>query len=150
MDKAFRALRKDLAQIALEWESKFGIAPAITSAISEYDAATLLGYSEEEYSKNMNGRTAVSKGHDIIVKGKKYQIKANRPSGKKGSKVTLVAPAKNFEWDKLVWILYNEKYVMQEAWEFDKETYKKLFFVDGKVKRISPYDMRKGKRIYPV
>jgi hypothetical protein len=33
-------------------------------------------------------RTAVSKGHDFTYNGLRYQVKANRPSGKPGSPVT--------------------------------------------------------------
>ena len=42
--------------------------PQITSAISEYDAARLLGCDEQTYSKIMEGQTAVTKGHDLILK----------------------------------------------------------------------------------
>jgi hypothetical protein len=43
-------LRARLVTIALEWERAFGNAPSITSALSEYDAAMLLGLTQLEYS----------------------------------------------------------------------------------------------------
>ena len=43
-------LRDKLADIALHWQASFGVAPSITSSISEYDAAMLVGMSEKEYS----------------------------------------------------------------------------------------------------
>jgi len=32
-------IRDSLVKFALEWQSKFGVAPAITPALSEYEAA---------------------------------------------------------------------------------------------------------------
>lgn len=95
-------LRDKLVEITLEWEHRYGVAPHITSAISEYDASRLIQCSEEDYCRQMQGKTAVSKGHDFVLDGKRYQVKANRPSGKPGSFVTLVAKANNYEWDYLI------------------------------------------------
>ena len=36
-------LRNKLVDIALDWQENFGVAPSITSALSEYDAAMLIG-----------------------------------------------------------------------------------------------------------
>src|SRR6266853_4546122 len=109
-------LRTRLVNIALEWEARFGVAPAITAPVSEYDAAILLGCSEEDYSACRKFMTAVSKGHDFTFQNERYQVKANRPSGKPGSPVTKVGQPKNYDWDLLIWILYDRLYVMQEAW----------------------------------
>ena len=43
-----RDLRKQLVDVALEWEKHFGVAPSITSAISELGAARLVGMSREK------------------------------------------------------------------------------------------------------
>ena|SRR5574344_2495348 len=138
-------LRNKLVDIALDWQENFGVAPSITSAISEYDAAMLIGMPESEYSDYMQDKTAVSKGADFIYKNTRYQVKANRPSGKKGSFVTMVPKASNYEWDKLIWILYDSKYVIQEAWEWSVQDYKYAFDIK---KRLSPNDYRKGKCLY--
>ena len=138
-------LRDKLVETALEWQKRFGVAPQITSVVSEYDSAMLVGMLEKDYSDFMQDKTAVQKGFDFIFKGKRYQIKANRPSGKKGSKVTWVPKAKNYNWDKLIWILYDKNYVMQEAWEWDVESYKAAF---DKIKRLSPEHYRKGNCLY--
>ena len=138
-------LRDELAKIALQWQERFGVAPSITSAISEYDAAKLVGMSEDEYSEYMKDKTAVSKGADFVFQNIRYQVKANRPSGKKGSFVTMVPKASNYEWDKLIWILYDKNYIMQEAWEWEVEDYKLEF--DSK-NRLSPNDYRKGRCLY--
>ena len=42
-------IRSRLVSVALEWQKRFGVAPAVTSAISEFDAFSLVGMSEEEY-----------------------------------------------------------------------------------------------------
>ena len=76
-------LREELVDIALRWQNCFGVAPSITSAVSEYDAAMLVGMTESEYSQYMQDKTAVSKGADFVFRGISYQVKANRPSGKK-------------------------------------------------------------------
>ena len=139
-------MRNELVTLALNWQKKFGVAPSITSAISEYDAAMLVGMTESQYSKTMAGRTAVSKGSDFVFNGIEYQIKANRPSGKKGSRVTRVPKARNYQWHRLIWILYDEFYVMQEAWEWYRADYIKAF---KNKKRLSPNDYRKGNRLFP-
>ena len=95
-------LRGKLVDIALEWQESFGVAPSITSAISEYDAAMLIG---------------------------------------------MVPKASNYEWDKLIWILYDKEYIIQEAWEWSVQDYKLAF--DSK-KRLSTDDYRKGKCLYKL
>ena len=137
-------LRDKLVEVALEWQQRYGVAPHITGAISELDAARLVGCPEPEYCAQMETRTAVGKGYDFVFQGRRYQVKANRPSGKPGSFVTLVAKAKNYDWDSLIWILYNTKYEVEEAWLWDVEQYRIQF--DEK-KRLSPTDMRRGKRL---
>ena len=138
-------LRNKLVDIALDWQENFGVAPSITSAISEYDAAMLIGMPESEYSDYMQDKTAVSKGSDFIYKNTRYQVKANRPSGKKGSFVTKVPKTSNYEWDKLIWILYDPKFVIQEAWQWSVQDYKYAFVTK---KSLSPNDYRKGKCLY--
>ena len=137
-------LRNKLVETALEWQKLFGVAPHITTAISEYDAAILIGSTEKEYSEYMQNQTAVSKGSDFVHNNIRYQIKANRPSGKPGSKVTLVPKAKNYEWDVLIWLLYDKYYVLQEAWQWDVNTYIEAFH---EKKRLSPNDYRQGKSL---
>ncbi len=83
-------LRDKLVETALEWQKKFGVAPQITSTLSEFDAAILIGMTENEYSEYMKDKTAVQKGFDFIFNGIPYQIKANRPSGKPRSEVSKV------------------------------------------------------------
>src|SRR5438552_4634086 len=95
-------LRDRLVETALTWEKTFGNVPHITAVLSEFDAALLVGCSVDEYAKCMRGVTAVRRGHDFEFKGQRYQIKANRPSGKPGSFVTWVPKAHNFDWDILV------------------------------------------------
>ena len=137
-------LRDRLVEITLEWQCRYGVAPHITSAISEYDASRLVRCSEEEYCLQMQAKTAVSKGYDFMLGGKRYQVKANRPSGKLGSFVTLVAKASNYEWDHLIWILYDSKFVIQEAWLWDVDEYRGQFHDQ---KRLSPADMRRGTKL---
>ena len=138
-------LRKRLVEVALEWQEKYGVSPSITSSLSEYDAAMLVGMTESEYSEYMKPKTAVSKGTDFMFNGIRYQVKANRPSGKPGSYVTMVPKATNYEWDKLIWILYDKNYIMQEAWEWNVKDYIIAF---DNVKRLSPAHYRKGKCLY--
>ena len=144
MDKKVK-LRDILVDVALQLQASFGIAPSITSSISEYDAAMLVGMSEKEYSDYMRDKTAVAKGTDFVYRNIRYQVKANRPSGKKGSKVTMVPKASNYEWDRLIWILYDKNYVMQDAWEWHVEDYRMAF--ENKT-RLSPQDYRKGYCLY--
>ena len=145
------ALRNRLVQVSLEWERYLGVAPSITSAISELDAALLVGMNEDSYCPDGQLRTAVSKDTDFICDSIRYQVTANRPSGKKGSPVTLVSQKtekkKPFGWDRLIWILYDRHYVIQEAWEFTADEYRKRF---KHLDRLSPDHMRQGRRLFPI
>ncbi len=60
------SLRNKLVDIALQWQEHFGVAPSITSTISEYDAAMLIGMPEIEYSEYMKDKTAVNRGSDFV------------------------------------------------------------------------------------
>jgi hypothetical protein len=139
-------IRARLVAIALDWEVKFGVAPAITSAISEYDAATLMGLSPQEYSTGCTGRTAVSRGHDFLFQGKRYQVKANRPSGKRGSDPTLTGKPRNFDWDFLIWIRYDTQYQIKEAWLWSAADYQAQL---APKKYVRPPDLRAGTRLFP-
>ena len=121
------SLRDRLVAITLEWEKTFGIAPSVTSAVSEYDAARLMGCTEADYARGLEKRTAVSKGYDFACNGLHYQVKANRPSGRVGSKVTLVAKPRNYDWDYLIWIHYEPAFTIREAWLWSEKTYREKF-----------------------
>ena len=142
-------LRGRLVQVSLEWEDYFGVLPSVTKSISELDAALLVGMSEDAYCADGQLRTAVSKDLDFVYDGFRYQITANRPSGKKGSPVTWVnqktEKKKPFGWDRLIWILYDRLYVIQEAWEFTADEYRASF---SHLTRLSPDHMRQGRRLY--
>jgi hypothetical protein len=128
----------------LEWERRFAVAPSATSAISEFDAAILVGHTPETFSHQAAGRTAVSRGTDFDFQGIGYQVKANRPSGKPGSFVTLVAKASNYEWDRLIWILYDRTFTIEEAWLWNVADYRRDF---DTLRRLSPAHMRRGARL---
>lgn len=137
-----KELRSALVSITLEWERRYGVAPSVTSAISEYDAAILVGQTPESIGNQNKGRTAVTRGTDFIHNTLRYQVKANRPSGKPGSFVTLVAKASNYDWDRLIWILYDREFNLVEAWEWNVDDYRSTFDLTG---RLSPSHMRKGR-----
>ena len=139
-------LRSKLVEATLEWQRRYGVAPQITSSLAEYDAAMLVGMSDDEYRADCVGRTAVTKGFDFLHEGVRYQVKGNRPSGKPGSRVTLVSRAKNFDWDRLVWVLYDTQYQLVEAWMWDVAAYRARL---APLKRIGPPEMRGGQRLFP-
>ena len=58
-------LRDKLVGLVLTWERTFGNAPHITAALSELDAARLVGCSIDEYAECMRGATACHPGHDF-------------------------------------------------------------------------------------
>jgi hypothetical protein len=147
MSEAAAHLRDRLVGVALDWESTYGVAPSVTCALSEYDAARLVGHSDTTFAADCVGRTAVTRGADFTHCGIRYQVKANRPSGKPGSPVTKVGKASNYEWDRLIWLLYDRHYVLQEAWEWEVAAYQAAF--DART-RLAPADMRQGRRLYPA
>ena len=125
--------------------AKLQIFGDLPKGLSPFLQAQLNFLSDTNNYEYMKDKTAVSKGADFVYKNTRYQVKANRPSGKKGSRVTMVPKASNYEWDKLIWILYDKEYEIQEAWEWSVQDYKLDF--DNK-KRLSPDDYRKGKCLY--
>ena len=137
-------LRRRLIDVALEWQDRFGVAPQITTPVSEYDAAMLVGMPEDEYSKYMQDKTAVAKGSDFAFSGVQYQVKGNRPSGKPGSRITMVPKALNYDWDVLIWVMYDKNYVVQEAWAWEVDEYREAFHDK---KRLSPNDYRSGRKL---
>lgn len=145
-------LRQGLVELALDWEAYFGVLPRITDAISELDAAFLVGMTEAEYCAGGAGKTAVTKGRDFYFNGLRYQVTANRPSGKPGSPVTKASLKKpdrytgEFGWDRLMWLLYDRLFILQEAWEFTAKEYRDLF---SDSTRVGPREMRKGRCLYP-
>lgn len=138
-------LRAALVDIALEWERRYGVAPAATSAISEYDAACMVGHSAESLALDGVGRTAVTRGFDFRHGGLRYQVKACRPSGKPGSIVTKVPKASNYDWDRLIWILYDRQYRILEAWEWASDAYRSAFHT---IDRLNPSMMRTGRAMH--
>ena len=137
-------LRRELVALALEWERRYGVSPAITGVVSEFDAARLVGHSADSFGLDCEGRTSVTRGMDFRYDGLRYQVKANRPSGKPGSPVTLVAKAKNYDWDRLIWLLYDRQFQILEAWEWTVDDYRTAF---GALGRLSPPDMRHGRNL---
>jgi hypothetical protein len=140
-------LREQLVRTALEWERRFGIAPSITSTLSEYDAAQLVGHSDDSFAADCVGRTAVTRGFDFTYLGKRYQVKACRPSGKPGSTITKVPKATNYDWDLLIWILYDRHYRVLEAWQWDVNAYRASF---DTASRLSPVMMRAGHPLHAI
>jgi len=63
--------------------------------------------------------------------------------------VTLVAKAHNYDWDKLIWMLYDRKYELQEAWEWNVYDYQTAF---ESRPRLGPKDMRGkgGRQLFPT
>ena len=57
--------------------------------------------------------------------------------------MTLVAKARNYDWDRLIWLLYDREFELQEAWEWTMDDYRAGFEDIG---RLSPADMRRGRR----
>ena len=137
-------LRERLVAIALEWQDRFGVASQITTSISEFDAAMLIGMLGDDYSAFMQDKTAVAKGSDFEFQGVRYQVKGNRPSGKPGSKISMVPKATNYDWDVLIWVMYDKNYVIQEAWAWDVDEYRSAFHTK---KRLSPSDYRLGEKL---
>jgi len=141
-------IRDQLVQTVLKWEKMFGFFPGqagITAAISEYDAAMMLGHDEAEYIKSIAGRGPVGRGHDFVFKNKKIQVKANRPGGRPGDAVWNAGPkVKTDGWDILIYILYDKGYVAQEAYQFDCDEYERMF---SNRTSLRLEDMRKGNKL---
>jgi len=56
----------------------------------------------------------------------------------------MVPKAKNYNWDILVWILYNKYYQIEEAWAWPVDEYRLQFH---ETKRLSPKHYRAGQDI---
>jgi len=139
-------LRNDLIQVAVEWERVYGNAPAITGTLAKYDAAMLVGCSEEEYRRQAALHSVVAPGHDFEHAGKRYKVKANRPSGRPGSMVTLVNKPRDLDWDFFVWVHYCEDFTMREAWLWAVDD----FACFARKDRLSPEDIRRGELLFDI
>jgi hypothetical protein len=138
-------LRDKLVSIALEWQRTYGNAPAITGTLGEYDAAMLVGCTEEDYQTQMRERSVVARGHDFVHAGSRYQVRANRPSGRRGSPVTLVSKPDSYEWDFFVWVHYHTDFRLREAWLWPVAEFRTQL---GSVSRLSPSHVRQGERLF--
>ncbi|MCB1201778.1 MAG: hypothetical protein KDK41_14110 [Leptospiraceae bacterium] len=134
-------MREKLVKLAKKWEKDYGVMPQIISAVSEYDAAMFVGMKEKQYSDEMQNVSAVRKGYDFEYNGKRYQIKANRPSGKKGSTITRAGKPRNTDFDELIWIEYNQDFTIKGAWQVSVSVYRKKM---QHLKYLSPKDYQKN------
>ncbi len=140
-------LRQKLIDVALQWELRYSVLPRVGDALSEFDAAMLVGHTPESFSDAMVGATAVQKGFDFRFGAVRYQVKHNRPSGKKGSKVTNAGKVtSNFEWDVLIYVLYKKNFEIQGVWTWDRETYQLAFAGKGQ-RSIRLTEMQKGTQL---
>ena len=128
--KSLEELREELINIALTCQKNIGNAPSITGFIAELDAAKVVGVSYEDYCKEMHDTSAVKRGYDFTFKNKCYQVKACRPSGRDGSEITRIPSVKNYEWDILVWIKYDEYFNINEIWQIEIDEFLRHF--DGR------------------
>ena len=115
--------REQLISQSLAWESAFGKSPSITGELGEIDAIFSLGFLTPETLRKRRSASAVKSKSDFEVNGLRYQVKANRPSGRPGSKVTKIGVPKPDGWDELLWVLYNKDYRVQEFWKIDHRTF---------------------------
>jgi hypothetical protein len=106
----------------------------------------LIGHTPESLSLDCVARTAATRATDFCHDGLRYQVKACRPSGKRGSTVTWVPKATTFEWDLLIWILYDREFRVVEAWEWALDRYRAEI---EPIKRVNPGHMRAGRSLLP-
>jgi hypothetical protein len=140
-----KLLRDRLADVALEWENKYGVSlgtsPRVTPAIAEYDAARLIGVSEEKYGELDRGRGNafyfIYKGKRYRTRGSRHESLSERPEG-----TVIYEKPTDFEWDYFIFILYRKSYVIEEAWLWEAASYKEFFDQNDK---MSFNDMRQGK-----
>lgn len=138
-------LRDQLVSIALEWQRTYGNAPAITGTLGEYDAAILVGCTEDEYRTQMRERSVVARDYDFVHQDLRYQVRANRPSGRRGSPVTLVAKPRRYEWDYFVWVHFHTDFRLREVWRWTVADFRAQL---GDVPRLSPSHVRRGERLF--
>ena len=77
-------LRRRLVEIALQWQECFGVAPAITSVVSELDAARLVGMPDDEYCAGGADRTFVTKRLRFQIQGLPIPSKGQSPERQAG------------------------------------------------------------------
>jgi hypothetical protein len=140
-----KLLRDRLVETAIEWQEKYGVSPRvspiITPAIAEYDAARIIGISEEEYAELERDRHLA---FNFIYKGKRYRTRGSRQKSlsERPEGTVIYEKPKDFEWDCFIFILYRKSYVIEEAWLWEVASYKEFFYQNDK---MSFSDMRQGK-----
>jgi hypothetical protein len=140
---SFDSLRDHLCENAVKWQEKYRVAPNIISAISEFDAARLVGMSEEEYAERERGRTSAA---GFIFREMRYQVLGTRREGirERPESIVIHKRPSNYDWDYLIWIRYNKSYVIQEAWRWDVVLYTEYFNQND---RMTLNDMRLGENL---
>jgi hypothetical protein len=54
--------------------------------------------------------------------------------------------ARNYDWDRLIWLFYDREFRLLEAWEWTVEEYRATL---GALARLSQAHMRRGRRLFP-
>src|SRR5438552_17474728 len=138
-------LRTTLVALVPEWEKRYGVAPFITAAVSEHDAARLVGHTPETFSLDCVGRTAVTRGTDFVATVFGIRSKLVGLAEDPVRSFTWVPKATNYEWDRLVWLLYDREFQLLEAWKWCVADFQSSF---DTIKRLSPAHMRTGRRLH--
>ena len=138
----FESLRSRLCESALNWQEKYRTIPHIMSAISEYDAARIIGMSEEEYAERRRGRGPT----DFVHGGNRYRVRGLRREEGGGRPNSLVIHRRptNYEWDYFIFILYNKSYEIREAWIWCAASYREYF---DRNDNMTLNDMRLGENL---
>jgi hypothetical protein len=138
----FEPLRDRLCGVASKWQEKYRVSPSIMSAISEYDAARIIGMSEEEYAGRERGITS---GFNFIYNDRRYRVLGRRERrSERPESIVIRERPRHYKWDYFIWILYNESYVIREVRLWEVASYEEYF---EQKDRMSLRDMRLGENL---
>ncbi|MBF0180503.1 MAG: hypothetical protein HQM03_10825 [Magnetococcales bacterium] len=139
-------LRNDLLVVGRRWQEQFGMTPINYAVIAVYDAAMLVGMTEEQFAEYMQERVlSVGREADFVFERKRYLVKAYRQTDTGGgNRVRYVPKAQHMQWDLLVMILYDAELIVMGAWRMTWDEY--IAHCDNKEK-LTLEDYQKGERI---
>jgi hypothetical protein len=120
------SLRDRLCEVASKWEEKYRARLSIISAIAEFDAARIIGLSEEEYVERERGGRFSS---GFIFREMRYRVMGTQRKelGERPGSTVIHKKPTNYDWDYLIWIRYNKLFVIEEVWRWNVVAYKEYF-----------------------
>ena len=138
-------LRTTLVALVPEWEKRYGVAPFITAAVSEYDAARLVGHTPETFFAGLRGSHGSYSRHGLLLQRSSVSDQSLSAQRKTRFVHYLGAKSNELRMGSTGLASVCGEFQLLEAWEWYVADYQSSF---DTIKRLSPAHMRTGRRLH--